>query len=128
MPYLDVNPMMVSLRTTPEDFDMRGGWLRHTPSRHSFKFEPTGRVQIRAECNCAFLMIRPEQERSLAESFEQWRTNYWRPLEINREFASHFRPRSRIRRALLAMTARLNGWLLGQHDEDFPIKTGVAAD
>lgn len=122
MAYLDVQPMMTSLRTTPEDFDMRGTWLRHIPSRHSFKFEPSGRVQIRAECDCAFLMIHPEQERSLADSFEAWRTNYWRPLQINREFASHFRAKSRLRHALIQLTGKLNRWLLGHSDEVAPAK------
>ncbi len=113
MAYLDVNPLMGSLRTRPEEFNFRGDWLTHMPSRHSFKFEPSGRVQIRAECNCAFLAIHPQQERQLADSFRDWHTNYWRPLEINREFASHFRPRSALRRWLIGATAKLNAWLMG---------------
>ncbi len=113
MAYLDVSPLMTSLRTTPEEFDFRGDWLRHVPSRHSFKFETSGKVHIRAECNCAFLAIHPQQERQLSDAFESWHANYWRPLEINREFASHFRPRAAWRRALLAFTTRLNRWLVG---------------
>lgn len=123
MAYLDVNPLMASLRTRPEDFDFKGEWLRHIPSRHSFKFGPSGRVQIRAECNCAFLAIHPQQERQLQSSFEQWHTNYWRPLEINREFASHFNGRSRLRRALISLSSRLNRWLIGTPDYH-----GVAAE
>ncbi len=117
MAYLDVSPLMASLRTHPEEFDFKGEWLRHIPSRHSFKFEPSGRVQIRAECNCAFLAIHPQQERQLSDIFQSWHVNYWRPLEINREFASHFRPRSVLRRALIGLTARLNHWLVGHHTE-----------
>jgi hypothetical protein len=117
MAYLDVSPLMASLRTRPEEFDFHGEWLRHVPSHHNFKFEPGGRVQIRAECNCAFLAIHPQQERQLGNAFENWHTNYWRPLEINREFASHFRPRSGWRRALLAVTTRLNRWLVGSEPE-----------
>jgi hypothetical protein len=113
MAYLDVNPLMASLRSRPEEFRLKGDWLTHTPSRHSFKFDPSGRVQIRAECNCAFLSIHPQQERQLADSFKDWHTNYWRPLEINREFASHFRPRSALRRWLIGVTAKLNAWLMG---------------
>jgi len=113
MAYLDVSPMMASLRNQPEEFDLRGDWLRHIPSRHSFRFEPSGKVHIRAECDCAFLAIHPEQERRLSDSFESWHASYWRPLEINREFASHFPPRSAWRRLLLALTARLNRWLVG---------------
>jgi hypothetical protein len=120
MAYLDVSPLMTSLRTRPEEFDFKGEWLRHIPSRHSFKFEPSGRVQIRAECDCAFLAIHPQQERQLADSFQGWHASYWRPLEINREFASHFRPRSALRRALIGLTARLNRWLLGQQTE-YPV-------
>jgi hypothetical protein len=37
-----------------------------------------------------------------------WRAIYWRPIEINREFARHFAPRSRWRQALIAMTGRLH--------------------
>jgi hypothetical protein len=112
MAYLDVSPLMASLRTRPEEFDFKGDWLRHIPSRHSFRFEPSGRVQIRAECNCAFLAIHPQQERQLADCFHGWHADYWRPLEVNREFASHFKARSALRRVLIALTGRLNRWLL----------------
>lgn len=127
MAYLDVSPLMTSLRTRPEEFDFKSQWLRHIPSRHSFKFEPTGRVQIRAECNCAFLAIHPQQERQLADSFEKWHTNYWRPLEINREFASHFRPHSALRRTLIALTARINRWLVGS-SQGYHADARVAAE
>lgn len=127
MAYLDVSPLMASLRASPEEFDLRGEWLRHIPSRHHFRFEPSGRVQIRAECNCAFLAVHPQQERQLARCFESWHANYWRPLEINREFASHFRPRSVLRRALIRLTARLNRWLTGE-TADYPAEAGFAAE
>src|SRR5437763_5450610 len=42
MAYLDVNPMIASLRARPDDFEMDRGWLQHTPSRHSFKFDEAG--------------------------------------------------------------------------------------
>ena len=113
MAYLDVSPLMVSLRNQPEEFDFRGNWLRHIPSRHSFRFDPGERVRIHAECNCAFMAIHPHQERQLTDTFESWHANYWRPLQINREFASHFRPRSTWRRVLLALMKRADRWLLG---------------
>jgi hypothetical protein len=113
MAYLDVNPLMASLRTRPDEFRFKGAWLTHVPSRHSFRFEPSGRVQIRAECNCALLAIHPYQEKQLADGFKDWHANYWQPLEINREFASHFRPRSGVRRWLIALTAKLNSWAMG---------------
>ena len=116
MAYLDVNPLMASLRTRPDEFNFKGDWLTHTPSRHSFRFEPSGRVQIRAECNCAYLAIHPQQEKQLADSFRDWRTNYWQPLEINREFASHFHGRAGLRRWLIALTAKLNAWAMGGAD------------
>jgi hypothetical protein len=112
MAYLDVSPMMTALRTMPEEFEFRSGWLQHIPSRHSFKFDPEGRVQMRAECSCAFLAVRREQEQELFRTFQEWQSNYWRPLEINRQFASHFRPRSAFRRFLIDVTGRLHGWLL----------------
>ena len=121
MAYLDVNPLMATLRTRPEEFDFKGEWLRHIPSRHSFKFESTGRVHIRAECNCAFLAIHPQQERQLSASFENWHTNYWRPLEINRKFASHFRARSAVRRWLIGVTNKLNRWLVGGAAPDYHV-------
>jgi hypothetical protein len=34
MEYLDVAPMIIALRATPEDFDMKGSWLRHFPSHN----------------------------------------------------------------------------------------------
>ena len=118
MSYLDVAPMMVSLRTTPEEFEVKDGWLRHIPSRHDFMFDRNGRVQIRAQCNCAMLAVKSEQERQLYDSYRDWQTSYWQPLQINREFASHFQPRSAFRRFLIALVARVHRRLLrsGYHD------------
>ncbi len=110
MSYLDVNPMMESLRTTPEDFSLKGKWLSHRSSRHGFAFDPDGHVQIRAACECAQLLVKPEQERALYNSFRDWETNYWRPLRINREFASHFRGSS-WRGKLIRLATRLASWL-----------------
>jgi hypothetical protein len=114
MPYLDVNPMMTTLRTAPEEFELASGWLHHMRSRHSFRFSPDDQVEIRAACNCALLAVRPEQERQLAVCFREWQSNYWRPLEINRDFASHFARRPGIFQVLIGLTARLHRWLLKQ--------------
>lgn len=116
MAYLDVSPLMASLRARPEEFDFKNEWLRHIPSSHSFKFLPSGKVDIRAECNCAYLAIKPEQERQLHEGFQSWHTHYWQPFLINKEFASHFKPRSKLRRILITMTTRLNAWLIGGNE------------
>jgi hypothetical protein len=114
MAYLDVSPMMIALRTTPEEFSLSrsGTWLKHHPSRHSFRFDPGGHVEVRARCNCSYLEIRRSQEDELAQCFEEWQARYWVPQQINKEFASHFPPRSAVRRFLLAMTGKLQDWLL----------------
>jgi len=125
MAYLDVAPLMTSLRTTPEAFELSSEWLIHRPSQHCFYFKPDGGVQIRAECNCGSLAVRADQEHQLFESFRQWQSSYWRPLQINREFASHFAPPSRVRRLLISATGWLHDWLLrgsrthGHHGRGF---------
>jgi len=127
MAYLDVSPMMTALRTTPEEFELKSGWLQHSPSRHSFKFDPQGRVQMRAECDCAFLSVRREQEQDLFKTFQDWQATYWRPLEINRQFASHFRPRSAFRRFLIDVTARLHNRLVHRsHSHDHHHESALA--
>jgi hypothetical protein len=108
MSYLDVSPMIVALRTTPDHFEYKGGWLNHVPSRHSFSFDQGRHVRIMAHCNCATLAVKPEQESELYGTFRQWETSYWRPLLVNREFASHFKPRSFVRRWLIDLTGRLH--------------------
>lgn len=125
MAYLDVRPMTAALRTMPEEFELNDGWLQHTPSRHNFKINPGGRVQIRAQCNCAHLAVDPEQESDLVTSFHEWQANYWMPFQINREFASHFRHRSALRRLLIHLTERLHHRLLrldgGRGHEHVPV-------
>lgn len=118
MTYLDVAPMMVALRSTPDEFEMNLGWLRHIPSEHAFRFDPDGRVHIAAQCNCAVLAVRREQQQELYDAFQAWHASYWRVLEINREFASHFRPRSPFRRMLISLTGKLHRALMKQgYDE-----------
>ena len=36
------------------------------------------------------MSVRPEQKEELVSMFKTWRSEYWVPLETNREFASHF--------------------------------------
>jgi hypothetical protein len=55
------------------------------------------------------LAVRHAQGRELSESFQLWHASYWRPLEINKEFASHFRQPNavtRLFRKLVAMIRR----------------------
>jgi hypothetical protein len=89
--FLDVSPMISALRFQPTDFEYAHGWLRHVPSRHAFRFDWKGEVTIEAQCGCAGLTVRQEQAGDLFATFNAWRENYWRPLETDREFASHFR-------------------------------------
>lgn len=125
MNYLDVNPLMESLRTAPEDFSLKGKWLSHRSSRHGFSFDPDGRVQIRAACECAQLLVKPEQERALYDCFRQWEVNYWRPLRVNREFAAHFR-RASWRRTLIRLATRLASWLAEEEPETRRATTRIA--
>jgi hypothetical protein len=104
--------MMIALRTTPEEFELNQGWLQHTPSQHRFKFDPDGRVQIEAECNCTQLALQAGQDRALTACFREWERQYWRPLMINSEFAAHFRPRSAFRQLLIDLTARVHHLLI----------------
>jgi hypothetical protein len=112
MHYLDVSPLITSLRTTPDAFEFTRGALHHIPSRHRFKISTDGSVRLDAQCSCAFLAIRKEQEPALVEAFQEWRVNYWRPIEINRQFAEHFGPIPAWRRILIDLTAWLHRALL----------------
>jgi hypothetical protein len=107
MNYLDVSPMVASLRTRPDDFEMMHGWLRHTPSRHNFYFGPDGDVRIDARCDCSMLAVKSDQRQELRDAFQQWHAVYWRPIEINREFASHFRPPNLWQRFIRRIVVRL---------------------
>jgi hypothetical protein len=125
MTYLDVRPMMGALRTAPEEFEIQQGWLHHIPSRHHFMFDTEGRVQIRAHCNCAFLSVEPGQSRELASRYNEWQRNYWQPLMINREFASHFQ-RSAFRQMLIDFTGWLHRRLMQQSHADHSHVLGKA--
>ena len=118
MTYLDVSPMIASLRTMPENFEIKEGWLHHIPSQHDFRFDQQGGVQIRAQCNCAFLAVSHEQGRVLSSSYQEWQTNYWMPLLINREFAAHFE-RSPLRQMLVDAVAWLHRRLMQQRHRDY---------
>ena len=125
MTYLDVSPMITALRTMPEDFEIRDGWLRHIPSHHDFTFDRDDQIQIRAQCNCAFLSVRHDQGLKLIAGYREWQSNYWRPLMINREFESHFR-RSWFRQMLIDATAWLHRRLMEQRHRDYrPDELGV---
>jgi hypothetical protein len=93
MAYLDVSPMIGALHNSPSDFDMSRGQLRHMPSSHKVVFDAFGgSARIDAQCECATLRISLEQSRELLAAFREWKQDYWRVVEINRDFADHFRP------------------------------------
>jgi hypothetical protein len=115
MAYLDASPLISALRTDPEVFEFSHGYLRHIPSRHRFHFDPASGVRVHAECACSFLKISEHQQPALCEAFQEWCANYWRPIEINREFATHFRARSWLRQRLIKLTASLLRALVTDH-------------
>jgi len=88
--YLDVTPMIEAFQFQPADFEFKQGWLRHVPSRHQFRFDRKGRVTIDARCSCSAQAVSREQSEQLYTAFKGWHEYYWRPLEVNKEFASHF--------------------------------------
>jgi hypothetical protein len=110
MANLDVGPMIRALQYAPHEFELAGGWLNHGRSGHSFRFDADDHVEISAACNCAMLAPTSEHARDLAKAFREWERDYWRPLLINREFASHFKPGPRS--VLIALTGRLHHWLM----------------
>lgn len=114
MLYLDVGPVIGALRSAPEEFEVLNGSLHHMRSRHSFVFDERELVRIDAECECALLAVRPDQQQEFAACFHAWQADYWRPLEINREFAAHFGARPLLLRVMIALTAHLHRWLLGR--------------
>lgn len=89
--FLDVSPMIDALRFQAADFEYAHGFLHHVPSRHRFCFDNAGGVTIWAACGCSGRQIRQEQSRELFDTFCAWRSEYWQPLQTNKEFASHFR-------------------------------------
>ena len=107
MNYLDITPTIDALRSRPSDFEVRHRALVHKPSRHTFRFSGPGRAWVDAECDCSLLSISSEQSQQLKAAFDLWHSEYWRVVEINREFAAHFRPPSIARRFYNALKAAL---------------------
>ena len=116
--YLDVSPMIRALWEAPETFETDGYFVYHRPSRHWLRFDAQGNARIAARCNCAELPVSREQSDLLRAAIAVWQQTYWRPLlareaaerrvaEINRAFAKHFRPRSRLRRVFDAVCSIL---------------------
>jgi hypothetical protein len=103
MAYLELSPAIAALRARPEEFEFSNDTLHHLGSRHRFRFLSEDSVEIHADCGCSLLRASPEQARVFHTAYRVWDATYWRPLEINREFASHFEP---------ALWRRVAVWLL----------------
>jgi hypothetical protein len=117
MDSIDVGPMITALRATPDHFEFSGGRLHHIPSLHRFEFDRLGLISMQAECGCASLSVSKEQEMQLFQAYNEWTATYWRPLQINRQFAEHFEL-PLWRRVLINLTGRLHRALLAQSREE----------
>jgi hypothetical protein len=109
MTYLDLAPAITAIRSRPEEFEFSFDMLHHRPSRHHFRFITEDEVRIDAACDCSLLRATPEQTRKFHAAFCEWRASYWRGVEINREFASHFET-PLWRRCAIWLLQRLIAW------------------
>lgn len=134
--FLDAGPMIRAFGETPDAFEMRHNCVVHRPSRHWLGFDPEGNACIMARCDCAELSVTREQSEQLAAAVVAWQESYWRPLlareaaerrvaRINLEFARHFRPRNKLRRALDAV---LSGIGIGAARPAFHIDPALPED
>ena len=108
MTYLDLAPAISALRSRPEDFELSHDSLHHLRSRHRFHFVSEDDVRIDALCDCSQLRASREQARAFHSAYREWRASYWRSVEINREFATHFEPPSLWRRLAIWLLKRLS--------------------
>jgi hypothetical protein len=110
MTYLELAPAITALRSRPAEFELRDNALHHFGSRHSFRFLKPDEVRIEAFCDCSQLRASPRQSRELHDAFQHWQASYWRPLQINCEFADHFAPPGLIRRMMISLLRYLIAW------------------
>jgi hypothetical protein len=110
MTYLELAPAITAIRSRPEEFEFANDTLHHARSRHRFRFVSEDDMQIHADCDCSFLRASREQTRVFHAAYQEWHASYWRPLQINREFASHFAPPPVWRRVAIWLLRRLLSW------------------
>ncbi len=110
MAYLELAPAITALRSRPEEFEFTDNTLHHLGSRHRFRFLSEDDVRIEAACDCSLLRASPEQSRAFYTAYCEWQSSYWRPFEINREFASHFAPPGLLRRFAIWLLRHLITW------------------
>jgi hypothetical protein len=108
--YLELAPAITAIRARPEEFEFSNDTLHHPRSRHRFRFVSEDDMQIHADCDCSFLRASKEQTRVFHAAYREWHASYWRPLQINREFASHFAPPPAWRRLAIWLLRRLLSW------------------
>jgi hypothetical protein len=120
--------MIRALRDDPEAFEIRHNCIRHRPSRHWLAFDDQGNARIFSRCSCAELPISRDQSEALMIAAAAWEDKYWRPMmaqeaaarrvaEISRQFARHFRRRSRLQRVLDACLSLIG--VLTEEPADF---------
>lgn len=107
MATLDLAPAIAAIRSRPEEFDVTYGALHHRSSHHKFHFIGEEEVRIDALCDCSLLRASPEQARAFHAAYREWRTTYWRAIEIDREFAAHFAEPPLWRRLAIRLLERL---------------------
>ena len=107
MTYLELAPLITAIRSRPEEFEFSNDTLHHVRSRHRFRFLSDDDMEIDAACDCSLLRASKEQTRVFRAAYREWHASYWRPLEINREFASHFAPPPLWRRLAIWLLRRL---------------------
>lgn len=110
MAYLELAPAITAIRSRPEEFEFSNNTLHHLNSRHRFRFLGEDDVRIEAACDCALLKASPEQSKAFYTAYSEWHSTYWRPLQINREFAAHFAPPALWRRIAIWLLRRLLSW------------------
>jgi hypothetical protein len=110
MTYLELAPAITAIRARPDEFEFSNDTLHHLRSRHRFRFLTDDDVRIEAACDCAILRASPDQAKVFHTAYREWYASYWRPLEINREFASHFDPPPLWRRFAMWLLKRLLAW------------------
>ncbi len=107
MTYLELAPAITAIRSRPEEFEFSNDTLHHVNSRHRFRFLGEDDLRIEAACDCSVMRASPEQAKAFHTAYREWYASYWRPLEINREFASHFAPPSLWRQLAIWLLRRL---------------------
>ncbi len=120
MACLDLSPAITAIRARPEEFEFAGNSLHHIPSNHKFYFQNDGNVDVVADCGCSSLQTSRAQGEAFHTAYKDWLATYWHPVQINRQFASHFETPNLWRRLLL----KLLKYLLTQRPHQ-PVKAVV---